>query len=53
MPAGPPSRGIEAPAVVRKLAAGYPTRAVWENEGGGITFEVKGPDHVVGSGGPE
>jgi kanamycin kinase len=46
MPAGPPSRDIETHAVVRKLAAGYPIRAVWENELGGITFEVTGPHRV-------
>jgi kanamycin kinase len=28
------------PAVVRRIAAGRPVRAVWVNEGGGVTFRV-------------
>jgi aminoglycoside phosphotransferase len=28
------------PAIVRVVAAGRPTRLVWENEAGGLTFEV-------------
>lgn len=46
MPAGPPSNEVEPPGVVRGFAAGRPTRAVWENEAGGITFEVAGPQRV-------
>lgn len=46
MPAGPPSHNLEAPAPVRALAGGRLTCAVWENEAGGITFEVDGPEPV-------
>ena len=46
MLAGPPSSEIEAPAAVKALAAGRPTRAVWQNEMGGLTFEITGPEHV-------
>ncbi|BBX75524.1 phosphotransferase [Mycobacterium shinjukuense] len=35
-PASPPA----VPAVVRRLAAGRPVRAVWANELGGLTFRV-------------
>ena len=37
---GAPGPGTAVPVAVRAVAAGQPTRAVWENELGGITFEV-------------
>jgi aminoglycoside phosphotransferase len=40
MPAGPPVEDVEIPASVLQLADGARLRAVWENELGGITFEV-------------
>ncbi len=42
MIAGPPQRAVETPAVVDVLAAGDAVRAVWENQVGGITFEISG-----------
>ncbi len=45
MIAGPPRPDVAVPAQVEKVAAGQPVRAVWENELGGVTFEVGvGPD---------
>ena len=38
--AGPPLRRVEVPASVQKVAAHRPVRAVWENELGGLTFEI-------------
>lgn len=38
--AGPPLRGVEVPDSVQKIAADRPVRAVWENELGGLTFEI-------------
>lgn len=40
MVAGPPRSDVAVPARVTALAAGRPVRAVWENEMGGLTFEV-------------
>ncbi|GAA4619254.1 aminoglycoside 3'-phosphotransferase [Actinoallomurus liliacearum] len=40
MVAGPPRSDVTVPACVAALAAGRPVRAVWENELGGLTFEV-------------
>ncbi|GAB3981885.1 aminoglycoside 3'-phosphotransferase [Actinoallomurus acanthiterrae] len=40
MVAGPPRSDVTVPASVSEMAAGRPTRAVWENELGGLTFEV-------------
>ena len=39
MVAGPP-RSFPVPPVVVQLAGGQPYRAVWENELGGLTFEI-------------
>jgi kanamycin kinase len=44
MLAGPPSRDVELPAAVEALACGRPVRTVWENELGGLTFEVAGTE---------
>src|SRR4051812_48801018 len=38
--AGPPPRDVDVPSPVRRLAGGRPLRAVWENELGGVTFQV-------------
>jgi aminoglycoside phosphotransferase len=40
MPLAGPPRHATVPAVVAALAAGRPLRAIWENELGGLTFEV-------------
>lgn len=40
MIAGPPRLDVAVPAQVQAVAAGQPVRAVWENELGGLTFEV-------------
>ncbi|MEV0394841.1 aminoglycoside 3'-phosphotransferase [Polymorphospora rubra] len=40
MLSGPPPPDHPVPAVVRRLAAGRPTRPVWRNELGGLTFEI-------------
>ena len=40
MVAGPPRSDVTVPASVGEMAAGRPMRAVWENELGGVTFEV-------------
>jgi kanamycin kinase len=42
MLAGVPEKSIEIPSAVKALAAGRSLRAVWENELGGLTFEVTG-----------
>jgi kanamycin kinase len=39
-----PLRNVEAPAALKALAGGRPMRAVWENEAGGLTFEVAEPE---------
>ncbi|HEU5474545.1 MAG TPA: aminoglycoside 3'-phosphotransferase [Actinophytocola sp.] len=41
LPEGP----VQVPAAVVELAAGRPVRAVWQNELGGLTFQI-GPDDV-------
>jgi kanamycin kinase len=41
--AGVPPAGVEVPAAVAAVAAGRPTRAVWRNQLGGLTFELGGP----------
>lgn len=47
MIAGPPRGVVTVPACVRAVAAGRPLRPVWENELGGLTFEVgSGPGRV-------
>ena len=38
--AGRPLREVEIPAAVQQVAAGRLARPVWENELGGLTFEV-------------
>ena len=43
MVAGPPRSGPVPPVVVQ-LAGGEPCRAVWENELGGLTFAIGGPE---------
>ncbi|MEU9453682.1 aminoglycoside 3'-phosphotransferase [Streptomyces sp. NPDC048277] len=35
-----PQEPVEVPPVVAELAAGRPTRAVWKNELGGLTFQI-------------
>jgi kanamycin kinase len=42
MVAGPPPTDVQVPARVVAVAAGRPVRPVWENELGGLTFEVGG-----------
>jgi hypothetical protein len=45
--AGPPRSEVTVPAPVAAIAAGRPVRVVWENELGGLTFEVGvGPDRL-------
>jgi aminoglycoside phosphotransferase len=45
--AGPPREPVSTPLAVVTLAAGRDTRCAWENEAGGLTFEVgDGPDRV-------
>jgi kanamycin kinase len=42
---GTPRKSIEIPESVRAVAGGGSVRAVWENELGGLTFEVgAGPE---------
>ena len=38
--AGPPANDVNAPASMAVLAGDRPARCVWENEAGGLTFEV-------------
>ena len=45
MVAGPPRRSVSPPDIVLSLAAGRPVRAVWENEIGGLTFEIGREPH--------
>jgi kanamycin kinase len=40
--AGPPRRRVDIPASIDRLAAGRAIRPVWENELGGLTFELAG-----------
>ncbi|GAB2840691.1 hypothetical protein GCM10027176_50650 [Actinoallomurus bryophytorum] len=40
MVAGPPRSRVAVPARVEAIAAGRPVCAVWENQLGGLTFEV-------------
>ncbi|MDA3625617.1 aminoglycoside 3'-phosphotransferase [Saccharopolyspora sp. WRP15-2] len=40
MIAAAPQGPVDIPRIVTELAAGRPTRAVWENELGGLTFQV-------------
>jgi kanamycin kinase len=40
MIAGPPLRAVPVPAAVQELAAGRPVRAAWQNEFGGLTFQI-------------
>jgi kanamycin kinase len=40
MVAGPPQSSVPVPARVEAIAAGRPVHPVWENERGGLTFEV-------------
>ncbi len=42
MIAGPPDRAVGTPAALDALAGGDAVRAVWENQIGGITFEISG-----------
>jgi kanamycin kinase len=42
MIAGAPAPEAAVPAAARRLAAGRPVRVVWENELGGLTFEIGG-----------
>ncbi len=44
--AGRPTRPIPVPAPVRSVAAGRPVDAVWENQLGGITWQVGDPADV-------
>jgi aminoglycoside phosphotransferase len=39
-----PQGPVELPRVVAEFAAGRPTRAVWKNELGGLTFEIEAGD---------
>jgi kanamycin kinase len=55
--AGKPLRKVEVPAAVQKITHGRPVSAVWENELGGVTFQIgASPDRLfvkwvpVGSG---
>ncbi|MCV7283603.1 phosphotransferase [Mycolicibacterium flavescens] len=41
-----PTEPVPTPAVVIRIAAGRPVRAVWVNELGGVTFEVGGTEFV-------
>jgi kanamycin kinase len=44
--AGPPEREVSPPEAVRTLAGGRTTRAAWQNELGGLTFELgDGDEH--------
>jgi len=40
--AHPPDRAVEPPPAVEALAGGEEVRAVWENQVGGVTFELRG-----------
>ncbi|MFE2298790.1 aminoglycoside 3'-phosphotransferase [Streptomyces sp. NPDC059445] len=40
MTASAPTGHVEAPRIVTEFAKGRPTRAVWQNELGGLTFQV-------------
>ena len=40
-----PSASPRAPGVVLQIAGGRPTRAVWLNELGGVTFRIDGGEH--------
>ena len=40
MIAGPPRRSAAVPAAVKAVARDRPVRAVWQNELGGLTFEI-------------
>lgn len=43
--AGPAPLGVAVPAPVQAVAAGRPARLAWQNEVGGLTFDVgAGPD---------
>src|SRR5262245_39671727 len=45
MTARAPEGDVDPPSVVARIAAGRPMRAVWENEIGGVTFELgRDPD---------
>jgi kanamycin kinase len=45
MVAGPPRRPVPVPGCVAAIAGDTPFRAVWENECGGVTFEIgRGPE---------
>ncbi len=41
---GPPATEVDPPDAVAELAAGRASRCVWENEAGGLTFEVGAGD---------
>jgi len=40
--AGPPRRDVDVPSPVRRVAGGRAVSAVWENELGGVTFQLGG-----------
>ncbi|MBV8951050.1 MAG: aminoglycoside 3'-phosphotransferase, partial [Actinobacteria bacterium] len=42
--AGPPRSPVEIPRAVARIARDLPVRAIWQNEYGGLTFEVGAPD---------
>jgi kanamycin kinase len=44
--AGPPSAPVTVPDAVRRYLDGRAFEVVWENERGGLTFKVGGPDGV-------
>jgi kanamycin kinase len=44
MIAASPGGPVESPRIVTELAAGQPARAVWENELGGLTFQIDSGD---------
>jgi kanamycin kinase len=45
MVAGRPTGAVDLPELVGEVAGGRPTQAVWENELGGLTFQIgHGPD---------
>lgn len=45
--AGPPGGHVVVPVPVQRVAEGRPVRAVWENQLGGLTFEVGAPGDDV------
>ncbi|HEX2849501.1 MAG TPA: aminoglycoside 3'-phosphotransferase [Acidimicrobiales bacterium] len=45
MLAGVPADGVTVPAAVVAVAAGRPLRPVWENQLGGLTFEIGSAEH--------